>query len=105
MIVERLADGRLRVKEFPLALLRTHEEQADCRSGCVIHNPSESHMQDWPLNWRDDRGMMERICQHGVGHPDIDQVKFWIRALGWKDAWAQMVHGCDGCCHTIEEDV
>lgn len=55
--------------------------------GCCIHHPSDHHMKDWPLNWRDDRRMMERICPHGVGHPDPDG----ISASG-------SVHGCDGCC-------
>lgn len=66
-----------------------------CAGGyCVIHNPSEHHMRAWPLNWRDDKGLMERICPHRIGHPDPDDLAFHVRngrgALG--------VHGCDGCC-------
>ena len=53
---------------------------------CVIHNPSDHHMQDWPTHWREDRHMMERLCPHGVGHPDPD------------DITEDTVHGCDGCC-------
>ena len=38
--------------------------------------------------------MFERICEHGIGHPDPDQVSYWQR---WgKEALA--IHGCDGCC-------
>jgi hypothetical protein len=53
---------------------------------CCIHNPSDHHMRGWPQHWRDDRKIMERICVHGVGHPDPD------------DPTVDTVHGCDGCC-------
>jgi hypothetical protein len=46
------------------------------------------HMRDWPLIWRNDRGIFERKCPHGIGHPDPDQ--------GGPNFSA--VHGCDGCC-------
>lgn len=42
-------------------------------------------MLEWPLNWRGDRGLIERRCPHGIGHPDPDTV-------------GDTVHGCDGCC-------
>lgn len=66
---------------------------------CIIHNPVHTHMDDWPLHWRDDRGIFERICPHGVGHPDPSEFDFWAE-IG-RD-WEQ-VHGCDGCCATREE--
>lgn len=53
---------------------------------CCLHNRSEHHMRGWPQNWREDRGIMERICEHGVGHPDPDDIS------------VDKVHGCDGCC-------
>lgn len=99
MIVERGADGLLHgVGEDAEFVLKTHEEQADCIMGCVVHNPQMSHMSYWAMNWREDRGMMERICPHGIGHPDYDQVRFWTRTMKWQDAWAEMTHSCDGCC-------
>lgn len=55
---------------------------------CSIHNPSDHHMRDWPQVWRSDRGIVERLCEHGVGHPDPDCI------YAQKDS----VHGCDGCC-------
>lgn len=33
---------------------------------------------------------MERICPHGVGHPDPD------------DTNPDTVHGCDGCCAQVD---
>jgi len=66
--------------------VRVHDAGKCKGEHCVIHNPSDHHMKDWPTNWRQDRNMMERICPHGVGHPDPDDLN--------KDT----VHGCDGCC-------
>jgi len=51
-------------------------------------------MKTWPQNWRDDKGVMERICPHGVGHPDPDDVVYLIK-IGREYL---TVHGCDGCC-------
>jgi hypothetical protein len=61
---------------------------------CVIHKPSDHHMREWRLHWRDDRQIFERICVHGVGHPDPDQFEYWD-LTGQEH---QSVHGCDGCC-------
>lgn len=61
---------------------------------CVVHHPSEHHMRGWQLNWRGDRDLMERLCPHGVGHPDPDDMTYQ-RSIG--QGW-QGVHGCDGCC-------
>jgi hypothetical protein len=77
-------------------VLRTHPESAcagDDRP-CVIHRPSDHHMRQMPLNWRGDTGVMERICPHGVGHPDPDATAFAeSQGRGYYG-----VHGCDGCC-------
>jgi hypothetical protein len=48
-----------------------------------------------PLTWRSDRGIFERICNHGIGHPDPDQFPYW-KEQGIFDTEAS--HGCDGCC-------
>ena len=58
---------------------------------CTVHNRSDHTMRSFPQHWRGDRGIMERICPHGVGHPDPDSP--------WDDDSYQWVHGCDGCCH------
>lgn len=72
--------------------------QDQCRGeACCIHNPSDHHMKTWALDWRDDIGRMERLCAHGVGHPDPDAVAF--RERSGQDA--DTVHGCDGCCQPL----
>lgn len=62
--------------------------------GCSIHHPSDHPLANWPMLFRGDRGLMERTCPHGVGHPDPDDLA-WHESEG--RGW-QGVHGCDGCC-------
>lgn len=59
-----------------------------------MHAPTRHHMRAWPVHWRSDRGIIERLCEHGCGHPDPDQYPYW-RATGQEYL---AVHGCDGCC-------
>lgn len=61
---------------------------------CPIHNPSNHHMREWTQWWRGDRKLMERVCPHGVGHPDPDDPQ--SKGYG-------AVHGCDGCCVPPED--
>lgn len=73
-------------------ILYTHTMDR-CRGYCTVHNRSNHHMLLWPQNWRADRGIMEVICSHGIGHPDPDDIS--------KDK----THGCDGCCFTQSKEV
>lgn len=75
----------------PLNLINVHDPVTCEGQGCAIHHPSDHHMVSWPQHWRPDRHMIERICPHGVGHPDPDDVAI------------DKIHGCDGCC-VKEED-
>lgn len=63
---------------------------------CVVHNPTDHHMRGFPLTWRDDRRIFERVCPHGIGHPDPDAFAFQLSLPSGDDGWG--VHGCDGCC-------
>jgi len=73
-------------------ILWTHKKWTCMGEACTIHNLSNHSMRSFPQWWRGDRGIMERICSHGVGHPDPDDYKV-------KNSPAEGVHGCDGCCH------
>jgi hypothetical protein len=64
---------------------------------CSIHNPSDHPLRVAPHVWRSDRGLMERECEHGIGHPDPDDLAFKKR-IGNPDVPSLAVHGCDGCC-------
>jgi hypothetical protein len=79
-------------------VLKVHDAK-DCEGRyCCIHNPSNHHMKDWPTNWREDRGLMERICKCGVGHPDPDDIQHKI-LNGMSPS--MVVHGCCGCCMVV----
>ena len=70
---------------------------------CFIHNPSNHKMRDWPIILRAST-LIERMCPHGVGHPDPDSVAYlnWhSKKIGHFDA-AYDWHGCDGCCREFE---
>jgi hypothetical protein len=69
-------------------LLFVHPREKCHGTPCVIHNQSNHNMRGFPTFWRQDKRFMERVCDHGVGHPDPD------------DPFASPIHGCDGCCFT-----
>ena len=71
---------------------------------CVIHNPSKHCMSDFPTHWRQDRHLMERICPHGIGHPDPDDLAFKYKIGGALVYRSESVHGCDGCCFSAKEN-
>lgn len=65
---------------------------------CCIHKPSDHPMKNWKMNWRDDTKVMERICEHGVGHPDPDHLAHARQFLQPGEREWDSIHGCDGCC-------
>ena len=78
--------------------LLVHEKK-DCKGEyCVIHNPSVHSMSTFPTHWRGGRSPMERICPHGIGHPDPDDLAYTTIVLGEEKAHWYSIHGCDGCC-------
>jgi len=72
----------------------THPEDKCLGEVCTIHNRSNHAMREFPQHWRADRMIIERICTHGIGHPDPDEYRVLI---GEDDG----VHGCDGCCGVV----
>jgi hypothetical protein len=72
--------------------LKAHNE-GECMlsEACTIHNRTNHHMRHFKQFYRFDRGIMERICSHGTGHPDPDDYKIITGADNGE-------HGCDGCC-------
>lgn len=76
--------------------IRIHPPAACVGSPCPFHAPSDHPLRSRPINMRLDRiGLVERICSHGVGHPDPDSVSYLKRVTG-ETHWE--IHGCDGCC-------
>ena len=77
------------------AVLSVHPRSA-CEPPCAVHAPSDHALRDAPLQWRADRQLFERVCEHGVGHPDPDDIRY--RRVTRDDAAG--VHGCcaNECC-------
>lgn len=57
---------------------------------CPFHNMSNHGLRHLKQYWRADISIMERICEHGWGHPDPDSP--------WEKDSDQWIHSCDGCC-------
>lgn len=80
-------------------LRNIHPETDSCTArGCTVHAPSDHAMRDFPTHFRADRGLMERICECSVGHPDPDHLAFVREFYGEDAAKTESVHGCCGCC-------
>lgn len=80
-------------------ILRGVHDPSTCTGrACPIHNRTVHSMRAFPQHWRSDRGLMERICPHGVGHPDPDAYSYLVTTLGEANAQAEFSHACDGCC-------
>jgi len=73
----------------------THRKDDCIGDHCPIHRPSNHVLSDAPMNFRADKyGLIERLCEHGVGHPDPDSTKY-MESEGFDGLG---VHGCCGCC-------
>lgn len=81
-------------EEIFRSLVNTHSQTRCALGPCVIHNRTAHHMRSWWAIWLEDRKIVERICPHGIGHPDPDQFGYWRDT----DQLWQATHGCDGCC-------
>ena len=84
----------------PGMVMQTHPRERCVGNFCSVHNPSAHPLRDAPRNWRSDKGMMERQCVHGVGHPDPDDLAFFRRTRDAERADGRGVHGCciERCC-------
>jgi len=80
-------------------VMQVHPER-ECLTPCPIHAPSVHPLNTAPLNWRAANRLWERICRHGCGHPDPDDVAFKQATMMPKvfQMYAYAMHACDGCC-------
>lgn len=76
-------------------LVNVHSETACAAYGCAIHDhPTDHPLKDSTLIWREPAGILHRVCQHGVLHPDADSALYLERVgQSYKN-----IHTCDGCC-------
>ncbi|HEX5532935.1 MAG TPA: hypothetical protein VFX33_04265 [Actinomycetales bacterium] len=84
-----------------VAVLRNVHSPTRCTGkACVVHNTTDHHMREWPLTWRGDLGTFERLCPHGIGHPDPDALGCLVSTQGPTAG----IHGCDDCCLPPSDD-
>ena len=76
-----------------MSLATPHDPAFCVGRRCSRHHPSEHHMRTWPKVWREHYGYSDRMCSHGVGHPDPDDV---VHLQGSREVVT--AHPCDGCC-------
>jgi len=92
--IDRATEPTLGIQVGGAVLVNVHPPEQCAGRPCVMHAPSDHHMREWSTNWRGDTRVMERMCPHGIGHPDPDDVAYQKTI---DRAWVG-VHGCDGCC-------
>lgn len=87
------------------SMVQTHGAKHCKGTQCCLHNPSNHKMATWPIVLREDKNWLcERMCEHGVGHPDPDSVA-WLKIRLSEDAGSWMtVHGCCGCCREEKDE-
>lgn len=82
-----------------------HRTSSCAGENCIVHTPSDcvANREDWAYVFRTD-GRIERMCNHGIGHPDPDQARFLLTANA--DIYGEWIwiHACDGCCVEGEKD-
>lgn len=54
-------------------------------------------MSEWG-RLRRETGLIEHICEHGVGHPNAGSMARLDDIYGPGSAGTWGIHGCDGCC-------
>jgi hypothetical protein len=82
-----------------------HHVRANCSGNCCLHGTSVYPSCRTPRQWRNDRGIIEHLCPHGIGHPCLAGVEYAMLMAPTEDAIFDVsaVHGCDGCCQVVEE--
>lgn len=58
--------------------------------------PNSGFSSNFKDTIRRETGLIEHLCEHGVGHPSYGSMD-WMEKVTGDDSWG--VHGCDGCCN------
>lgn len=96
-----LSNSSIQLNERDIIQGVHHKE--NCTGYCYIHNKSKHPLRHNPLKINLENGLLERICEHGIGHPDIDYLN--AREESGEDITFMGVHSCDGCCEHPETEV
>lgn len=66
---------------------------------CVFHNPSDHALSKAKVSYNESLHRVERVCSHGIHHPDVDEVVKVYDGFGETEALKFAKHNdCDGCC-------
>jgi hypothetical protein len=93
-----MGTGETFITETGQRIANVHPRDKCSGGNCPIHNPSEHYLAEAPRHWVGSKMLMERICEHGVHHPDPDALAHLARVYGAVTAAQAGVHTCDGCC-------
>lgn len=87
------AEEVITLEHSDISLANAHSNK-ECYSEyrCTLHNRSNHHMREFPQFWNGRKQIVERICEHGYGHTDPDEIS------GFE------IHNCDGCCIKLNLD-
>lgn len=91
-------------------LTNIHSEDSCFLEHCAIHNPSEHPLRNAPMDWYGgDIRALVRVCEHGLQHPDPDDLRFKLAIGDFITVEAlTSVHlvaeNCDGCCIACQID-
>ncbi|GAA4363023.1 hypothetical protein GCM10023146_01940 [Nocardioides caricicola] len=92
-------DDMIFVANGVMTSVHTSDQCAGRAYGCWVHEVLSHALSDAPVVFRDDKGTAERICEHGIGHPDPQDAAYW-----WHEHGRDITpHGCDGCCRPFPE--
>jgi hypothetical protein len=73
-------------------VINTHELDGCMGRWCAIHRPMPGPWSTWPRYWREDLGIMERLCPCPVGHPVAEMYEYTVAQGRMK----KLAHICCG---------
>jgi len=96
---EALRGALALMRPMPMTNVKYHAPERCAGKRCCIHNPSAHQLVHARQQYRLDRNIVERVCQHGVGHPDPDD----LRVATGEDSG---LHGCCAarCCGGVGDE-
>lgn len=86
-----------------LTIVNVHDPAACAEQFCAIHRPSNHPLCKSPRTFT--TGLVQRVCRHGVKHPDPDSIAWLKRSDGWATAELRAKHNCckSRCCVSAVE--
>lgn len=93
--LSEIEERTYRLEHTDNKLTNVHQRNTCGGPVCAIHALTDHPLREMPQSFRWDNGLMERTCEHGIGHPDPDSVPYFLD----RGDDHVIIHGCDGCCN------